>query len=285
MTPLYSDTGRARLDAIVRPGVLCVFDFDGTLSPIVPVPDQACLPAPVLARLLALQRQARIAILTGRALADIAPRLDFTPDFLVGNHGLEGLPQTSQQIDHFQQLCSTWHGDVQQALRSGPLADPGVLVEDKLISLSVHYRNVQRHEAVAAALRALFARLTPAPRIIGGKYVFNLLPHAAGDKGTAFEHLMRLAGAPSAVYVGDDVTDEDVFMLHRSDLLSIRIGQSVHSSAEFFLRRHVDIVRLLDDLIQRLAGAAPAAVADHDNPANRANHPPLANTADMKDSS
>ena len=277
MTPLYSDAGRARLDAIVQPGVLCVFDFDGTLSPIVPVPGEAFLPVPVLARLQTLQRLARIGILTGRALADIAPRLNFTPDFLVGNHGLEGLPQSSQQIGQFQKLCRTWHADVRQALDSGPLSDPGVMVEDKMISLSVHYRHAQRHEPVATALRALFAGLTPAPRIIGGKYVFNLLPHAAGDKGTAFEQLMQRSGAPSAVYVGDDVTDEDVFRLQRPDLLSIRIGQSQHSSAEFFLRRHVDIVRLLDDLIQRLAATASCNHASPDKP------PDPANSDDTKD--
>ncbi len=263
MTPLYSDAGLIRLDTIVQPGVLCAFDFDGTLSPIVPLPDQAFLPAPILARLQSLQQLARIAILTGRALADIRPRLRFTPDFLIGNHGLEGLPQTSRQISQFQDLCRNWHGDVRQALASGVLADPGVMVEDKQISLSVHYRHAERHEPVASALRALFAQLTPAPRVIGGKYVFNLLPATAGDKGTAFEHLIRHTGARSAIYVGDDVTDEDVFKLLRPDLLSIRIGQSQHSSAEFFLRRHVDIVRLLDDLIQRLACAAPDASANH----------------------
>ena len=276
MTPLYPDAGRARLDAIVQPGVLCMFDFDGTLAPIVPVPDQAFLPEPVLARLQTLQGLARIGILTGRALADIAPRLHFIPDFLVGNHGLEGLPQTnlqiSEQSSHFQDLCRAWHTEVQQALTSGVLADPGVMVEDKLISLSIHYRHAERHEPVATALRVLFAGLTPAPRIIGGKYVFNLLPQAAGDKGTAFEHLLRHSGAPSALYVGDDVTDEDVFRLRRPDVLSIRIGQSQHSSAEFFLRRHVDIVRLLDDLIQRLSGATRATKGN------------LANPAEMKDS-
>lgn len=254
MTPLYSDAGLTRLDAVVQTGMLCVFDFDGTLAPIVPVPDRAILPAPVLARLQSLQRVVRIAILTGRALTDITPRLNFAPDFLVGNHGLEGLPQTGQQISQFQQLCRSWKNELQQAMCSGLLADPGVMVEDKQISLSVHYRHAKRHEPVATALRALFARMTPAPRVIGGKYVFNLLPAAAGDKGTAFERLMRDSGAPSAIYVGDDATDEDVFRLQRPDLLSIKIGRSQDSSAEFFLTRHVDIVRLLDDLIQRLGG-------------------------------
>lgn len=271
MTPLFSDAGYARLGAIVQPGVLCVFDFDGTLAPIVSQPEQAVLSVPVLSRLLALQRVARIGILTGRALADIAPRLQFTPDFMVGNHGLEGLPDSPQQIGQFQQLCSAWRHDLEQAFSNASdcaLSDPGIVLEDKLISLSVHYRHAEQQVPVADALRALFATLAPAPRIIGGKYVFNLLPTAAGDKGTAFEQLMLHSGAPGALYVGDDVTDEDVFQLQREDLLSIRIGQSLDSSAQFFLRRHVDIVQLLDELIARLsdvtgAGSPPSAqVAD-----------------------
>ena len=49
MTPLFSRAGQARLGQIVQPGLLCVFDFDGTLSPIVTHPERvALLPASVL---------------------------------------------------------------------------------------------------------------------------------------------------------------------------------------------------------------------------------------------
>ena len=63
-----------RLDDIVQPGMLCVFDFDGTLSPIVPQPDSAALPPEVRERLLTLSTLAPVAILTGRSLADIGKR-------------------------------------------------------------------------------------------------------------------------------------------------------------------------------------------------------------------
>jgi trehalose 6-phosphate phosphatase len=82
--------------------------------------------------------------------------------------------------------------------------------------------------------------------------VFSLLPRDAADKGSALEQLMRISGARSAIYVGDDVTDEDVFQLRRRDLLSVRVEHAPGSAAEFFLHHWLDIVQLLDALIQRL---------------------------------
>ena len=256
MTPLFSTPGSLRLTTTIQPGVLCVFDFDGTLSPIVAQPAQARLPPEIRKRLLALQKLTPVAILTGRSLADIRDRLGFTTDFVVGNHGLEGLPESAQRRAGFEKICSGWHRSLQQAFVANGKFCPEILMEDKQVSLSIHYRHASDQAAVQHSLQQLFAMLTPAPRIIAGKFVFNLLPEGAGDKGSAFNQLMMLSGAATAIYVGDDVTDEDVFRLARPDLLSVRIGYATDSAAAFFLPHAEDIVRLLDDLICRLAGAA-----------------------------
>ena len=258
MKPLYSAEGAARLETIVRAGVLCVFDFDGTLAPIVAQPDDAHLPTPVRLRLQALQQHAPVAILTGRALSDIDARLDFSADFMIGNHGLEGLPDSAERRSAHQQVCATWRTAVQAALGDSARFESTLLMEDKQVSLSLHYRHARNQAAARQQLLALFDTLTPAPRVIAGKCVFNLLPQGSGDKGTAFEQLMTISGASSAIYVGDDVTDEDVFQLERDDLLSVRIGQTTGSAAPFFLRRHTDILRLLDDLTARLKAFSTA---------------------------
>lgn len=252
MTPLFSDAGKARLTAIVRPGVLCVFDFDGTLAPIVAQPDQARIPLPILAQLQALQKRTSVAILTGRSLADIGSRLGFVPDFVVGNHGLEGLPGSSEQRALYATQCAGWRDALTEGMRDATQFGPGFVMEDKQISLSLHYRHAGDHHLAEAKLRTLIALLRPVPRVIAGKCVLNLLPVDAGDKGTAFNALMRDSGASTALYVGDDVTDEDVFALARPDMLSIRIGETGPTSAPFFLHRYADIARLLDDLIVRL---------------------------------
>ena len=253
MKTLYSAEGKACLDAIVRPGILCVFDFDGTLAPIVAQPEDAHLPEPVRVRLKGLQQHAQVAILTGRALRDIGDRLDFNAEFTIGNHGLEGLPDSAERRSAYQQVCSAWRNTVRAALADTSRFEPTLLLEDKEISLSLHYRHASNQAAARQQLLALFDVLSPAPRIIAGKCVYNLLPQGSGDKGTAFKQLMSLSGATSAIYVGDDVTDEDVFQLTRTDLLSIRVGQTTGSAAPFFLRRQADVLRLLDDLTARLA--------------------------------
>lgn len=252
MTPLFSDAGMRRLDEIVQPGVLCAFDFDGTLSPIVSQPDQARMPPDVLQRLVALSGYAPIAIVTGRAIADIAPRLGFAPDYLVGNHGLEGVPGWQARSDGFAALCRSWKDALTTALQDQNRYDRGIALEDKHYSLSVHYRSVQDPGKAERELKTLLENLQPPARIVAGKCVFNVVPQDGADKGGALQELMRISGARSAVYVGDDVTDEDAFRLGRDDLLSVRIEQSANSAAEFFVQDWHGILQVLDEVTARL---------------------------------
>lgn len=250
MSPMFSDAGKRRLDDMVRPGLLCAFDFDGTLAPIVTQPDAACLPPNVLQRLTELSGHAQIAILTGRSVADIAPRLGFKVDYLVGNHGLEGVPGWQARSDAYAALCRNWKDALTIALRD-PKYDAGIVLEDKHYSLSLHYRLAQDQAEAADRLTALLASLQPPARIVAGKCVFSVMPQDGADKGSALEELMRISGAPGAIYVGDDVTDEDVFRLKRDDLLSVRIEHASDSNAEYFLHGWHDIVQMLDELIER----------------------------------
>ena len=251
MTPLFSDAGRRRLDDIVRPGVLCAFDFDGTLAPIVTQPDQVRLPPNVLQQLMELSGHAQIAILTGRSVADIAPRLGFQADYLIGNHGLEGVPGGQARSDAYAALCRGWKDALTAALRD-PQYDPGIVLEDKRYSLSVHYRLARDQADAERRLKTLLANLQPPARIVAGKCVFSVMPSDGVDKGSALEELMRISGATGVIYVGDDVTDEDVFRLKRKDLLSVRVEHAPGSEAEFFLQDWHDIAQMLDELIQRL---------------------------------
>ncbi len=252
MQPLFSEAGQARLDQIVRPGVLCVFDFDGTLVPITADPDQSRLSNAILKRLLCLSSYTPIAVLTGRSIADIRTRLGFEPPYLVGNHGLEGIPGWDADHARHESACRAWRTVLDVRLEEPGELDTGIWIEDKRYSLSVHYRGAVDQEKAAAALSALFEQLDPPPRVVAGKCVFNLLPQGAADKGLAMVQLLQMSGAGSAIYVGDDVTDEDVFRLHRPDLLSVRVEYFADSAAEYFIADHVDIAGLLDELIGRL---------------------------------
>lgn len=252
MSLLFSESGLRRLDEIVQQRLLCAFDFDGTLAPIVAQPEHARLPDDIRQHLIVLSGYAPVAIITGRSIEDIYSRLGFDPDFIVGNHGLEGVPGWEGQAQHHQAICVGWRMQLARMLSDG---DAGIRLEDKRYSLSVHYRDANDANDAEVRLMKLFGTLEPQPRVVAGKYVFNLLPQDAAHKGDALEQLIAICGARHALYVGDDVTDEDVFRLQRRDVLSVRIEHAAQSAAQFFLPRPEDIVQLLTELIRCLRAA------------------------------
>lgn len=253
MSQPFFEYGAQRFDAVVRTGILCAFDFDGTLAPIVKDPALAVMPASILRRLRALQEYAPVAIVTGRSLDDIQKRLEFKPDFIIGNHGVEGASGWEVPAQDYRLLCERWYQQLNAALCDHARFDPGIMVEQKTYTLSVHFRMARDRDSSATALLKLFAEVVPDAHIVAGKCVFNLLPPGAPDKGTALDLLCATHDLRNTLYIGDDVTDEDVFKMNRKDWLTIRIEHSPDTSAEFYLHHRLDLVQVLDTLIKRLS--------------------------------
>ncbi len=166
---------------------------------------------------------------------------------------MEGVPGGEQRAKEYQDACREWSRSVAAALQDATRFDPLIKIEDKGYSLSLHYRLARDQGATESRLRELFDALTPVPRVVAGKCVFNLVPRGAPHKGDALMQLMKLGGTRNAIYIGDDVTDEDVFRLARPDVLSVRVEHADYSASEFYLERLEDVERLLDELIARLA--------------------------------
>ncbi|MGV3741668.1 MAG: trehalose-phosphatase [Burkholderiaceae bacterium] len=251
MTNFFSSEGRARLDELARPGLLCAFDFDGTLAPLVTQPDRAHTPKNIISRLGELANYAQIAVITGRSVADVSERLGFNPDFLIGNHGLEGVPDWQTHAANYRETCRQWISILNEAFLKNEELKQSIWMEDKVYSLSIHYRIARDRVATEQALLELLPGLLPSARFVAGKCVINILPSDAGDKGNAMNALLNASQASGALYVGDDVTDEDVFRMRRPDLLSVRIGHDPRSSAQFFLAHRLCILQLLDELLVR----------------------------------
>lgn len=252
MQPLFSEAGKKRLDQIIQKGVLCVFDFDGTLAPIVSHPEDARLPPDTLKRLLVLSTLTPFAIITGRSLEDIRPRLCLTPDYLIGNHGLEGFPGWEEHSQRYRNLCSKWDNAIRHALITWAENDPHIEIENKRYSLAIHYRLTADPERIEQALVPFLEKIAPDALIVAGKFMYSLLPPDAPNKGAALNELMNITQAPSVLYVGDDITDEDVFRLKRKDLLCIRIEKSEESAAAWYIETQEDMIKLLDKLIDRI---------------------------------
>ncbi|HEX6274266.1 MAG TPA: trehalose-phosphatase [Polyangiaceae bacterium] len=224
--------------------VLLAFDFDGTLSPIV-ADREAARMRDVTSELF--DRVCRLypcAVISGRSREDVMRRVNGAPlRYVVGNHGLEPGPHMAS----FEAQVA----EVRPILEQSLAALPGIDVEDKRFSIAVHYRRSRRKRDARRAIHEAVDRLPHQMRIIPGKLVVNVIPGRAPHKGDALVQLRETCRADTAVYVGDDATDEDVFALDQPGrLLSIRVGSSRTSSAAYCVPGQRDVDTLLRRLVR-----------------------------------
>jgi trehalose 6-phosphate phosphatase len=124
----------------------------------------------------------------------------------------------------------------------------------------VHYRGSRHKKLARAAILQAAAKLGEV-RLIPGKQVVNILPPNAPHKGMALEAERVRLHCDTVIYVGDDETDEDVFMLDQPGrLLTIRVGLSKKSAASYYLKRQNEIDVFLELLIS-LRPKAQSAIA------------------------
>jgi len=247
---LLSEEGLACLNAFVDSSTLFAFDLDGTLAPIADDPENIEVSAAVKGELACLKDAAAVAIITGRSRSNAQKHLGIVPDYLIGNHGAEGLPGWEDRLENFRLLVGKWDEQLRSMLPDS--ISPGILIENKGLTLSVHYRMApNRKTAHAHVLRAIYC-LEPKPRRVTGKYVENLLPVASPDKGTALLDLMQRDGCQKGFFAGDDITDEDVFRLNRDNLFTVRIGNRLESRARYFLEDQKEVISLLRQINTRL---------------------------------
>lgn len=220
---------------------LVAFDFDGTLAAITPDRSAAGLRPRTRDLLAALALRFPCVVISGRSRADLADRIGVPGLRTIGNHGAE--PWWRKRAR--PRAVLTWL----RALRAVARRESGIDVEDKGLSLAVHYRRAPNARRARAVLRLALARLDGA-RVTDGKAVFNVCARTAPHKGDALEGAMKRTGASAAIFVGDDVTDEDVFALADPRVLSIRVGRSVRSRARFFIASQRAVNHLMEELLR-----------------------------------
>lgn len=232
---------RALLSTLARSNALMAFDFDGTLAPIVEHPDQARLRPRTQALLKRLCGLYPCMVISGRLRQDVRSRLRGTGiRYVVGNHGAE-LGDTRK----LRRVVAEWMSILTPELAG--LA--GVWIEDKQLSLTVHYRQSSQKVRARKMIYSLAQKL-PGAKLIAAKQALNVVPEGAPHKGMALEAQRTRLKCDTALYVGDDVTDEDVFSLRPpGGLLGIRVGANPASLARFWLREQSEI----DDLLRVLA--------------------------------
>jgi trehalose 6-phosphate phosphatase len=245
MRDLLAPRHRSILARVVATRPLVAFDYDGTLAPIVTSSRAARMRQKTRRLLRELARHLPVVVISGRRRADLARRLrGVDVRAIVGNHGMEDTPRARPSPK-----IGAWRAALEARLRG----EPGVIIEDKRFSLTIHFRRAPSWGLARAAVVAAASDLRGA-QLIGGKAVVNVLPRGFRDKRDTLDTLRRRYRRRSAIYVGDDETDEPVFA-RSSRVLGIRVGRTRSSRARYFLptQRHID------DFLQSLVHAAAAA--------------------------
>jgi trehalose 6-phosphate phosphatase len=247
MKNILAQVNREVLEQFARSKMLLAFDYDGTLAPIVEEPGRAFMLSTTRELLARAAELYPTIIISGRAQDDVLKRLRGVNVYaIVGNHGLEPWHGSHEIIATVEQ----WRVDLTARLE--PFK--GVWVEDKIYSLAVHYRQSrEKKKARAAVLEA--ATALGSVRLIGGKQVVNILPHGAPHKGIALERERERLACDTAIYIGDDETDEDVFALDQPGrLLTIRVGAKRTSAASYYISQQPAIDELLQALVELRGG-------------------------------
>jgi trehalose 6-phosphate phosphatase len=197
------------LPPVIHSGAALFLDFDGTLVEIAETPDAIRVPSglPGLLARLAQRLGGRVAIVSGRSIADLDRHLGPGGLALSGSHGLELRLPGGLEIP----VAAPESVEAARRAIAAFAAAENLLVEEKPASIAIHYRLAPERE------QKVFRFLADISEHFGlevqrGKMVAEVRPTGA-NKGDAVRRLMAEPQFASArpLFVGDDLTDEDGF--------------------------------------------------------------------------
>lgn len=240
--------------------LILLLDFDGTLAPIVDRPELAEMPSRTrraLERLMAMPG-VTVAVVSGRVLADVRERAAIPGIAYAGNHGMEiegaGLhrihPQAAAARPELEQVAARIMADLEGI--------DGAFVEDKGLTLSIHYRMAPEREADVREIVLEAAEGRPALHVTEGKMVLEVRPRVEWDKGRAVLFLLEQMRPPAqapVIYLGDDRTDEDAFRALRgwsgaAEGVLIAEAPPADSAAASYLRDPAEVGALFEALAE-----------------------------------
>jgi trehalose-phosphatase len=241
--------------------VLLLLDYDGTLTPIVSRPELAKLSGGTKKLVTNLVKNLffTVAVISGRSLKDVKNLIGIKGIVYAGNHGLEIEGPKIKFANPAAQDAKPLLKDISKKLKSELSDIEGALVEDKGLSLSIHFRLVKTRDLIK--LRAVLNRtlrpwrLKKKIRLTYGKKIYEVRPPVKWDKGKATKLLYarteRLHPKTIPIFIGDDKTDEDAFKALKGKGISVFVGSyKALSRAEYNLKN----VKAVGDFLRYLNG-------------------------------
>jgi trehalose 6-phosphate phosphatase len=258
------------LRPLLEPGRLgLITDMDGTVSHIVEHPDAAKITPRCRALLDALQEHlALVAVISGRAVVDLRQRVGLPGLVYVGNHGLERWRDDRVEL---APAAATFRPALKAAVEQvKPRQVPGLQIEDKGATVSIHYRRTADPPTTAAVLEPFLRDLAAQHNLnlFQGRMVFELRPPVTVDKGSAFTDLTTQYRLDAAVYLGDDTTDIDALQAARrlresGACYALGLGvdaaetpDEVRANADLLLAGVQDVESFLDWLLRAVSASS-----------------------------
>jgi len=240
---------------------LLFLDYDGTLTPIVKKPSLAILSKSrrSILRKISRAKHILVAIISGRSLADVKKKVGIPHLIYAGNHGFEiqgpGIKLVHPAAQKTKPLLKKIKPELAQALKG----IKGIIIEDKVLSLSVHYRQVSAKSA--QKVNRIFNQVVKPYlkkrkiKVTQGKKVFEVRPPVNWNKGYAVLWLLKeltkkIKATP--IYIGDDLTDEDAFYALRKKGLTIRVGEKSKTFAKQWLRDVDEVYNFLGIIAKKI---------------------------------
>lgn len=235
--------------------VILFTDFDGTLVPICDKPLAVFASDEVQTVLSRLAKQAGVAVVSGRDLADLIPRVGVEGIAYAGNHGLEihgpgyefRVPEAVERSPELHEIVT----ELTVAL-SGVLSS---WVQNKELTASVHFRQVDPAQVprVVAIVEQILIPHQERFELRPGKMVLEVRPRVNWHKGEALKWLWnRMNATPNTIgiYLGDDATDEDAFAA-LPDGVTVLVGSPRPSEARYRLNGPEEVLEFLKWLVSR----------------------------------
>ncbi|MEK6528236.1 MAG: trehalose-phosphatase [Nitrospirota bacterium] len=237
--------------------ILLFLDYDGTLAPIVESPTLATLSKENkgLLKKISEEPNCSLAIISGRSLGDIQSTVGLKGIIYAGNHGLEidgpKIKFENQISPRLKLIIRHVYKDMVNKLSK----INGVLIEDKGLVISVHYRLVAEKDI--QELLSIFTEITDPHvvrdkiRIDSGKKVYEVKPPVKWDKGKVVLWFLARQQFNSEgknvlpIYIGDDVTDEDAFKALKNKGLTVFVGEPGNSEADYYLKNTEEVTKFL----------------------------------------
>lgn len=250
---LWEDAKTILERAIEKPRLGLITDVDGTISPIVDVPDEARVTPRNLELLTQLAVQLPlVAVISGRTAEDVHQRVGLLGLVYIGNHGMEQWRDGKVSVSP---IAAAYRGDLTAATPEiKQILVNGMRFEDKGATLSVHYRQASEPEQVARKLTPLMQNIadTHNLRLTQGRMVFEFRPPVEIDKGTAFIELVEGYQLDAVIYIGDDTTDVAAFraarrLREREQCAAYSLGVKAEGTPNIVLTE-------TDFLVQEVAG-------------------------------